>query len=131
VRKTGKSLEELGIQKDVSIIGLAKRLEEIYSPNDSIPLYIDKNSSSLKIIQNIRNEAHRFGINFHKLKRSNEMKNSVLDLINGVGSKTKDDLFKKFKSIEGIINANEENLSEVIGKSRAKKIKFFFSDRKN
>jgi excinuclease ABC subunit C len=126
-----KSLEELGIQKDVSIIGLAKRLEEIYSPNDSIPLYIDKNSSSLKIIQNIRNEAHRFGINFHKLKRSNEMKNSVLDLINGIGSKTKDDLFKEFKSIEGIINANEENLSEVIGKSRAKKIKFFFSDRKN
>ena len=126
-----KSLEELGIQKNVSIIGLAKRLEEIYSPNDSIPLYIDKNSSSLKIIQNIRNEAHRFGIGFHKLKRSNEMNNSVLDLINGVGSKTKDDLFKEFKSIEGIINANEEKLSEVIGKSRAKKIKFFFSDRKN
>jgi excinuclease ABC subunit C len=125
------SLKELDILEKISVIGLAKRLEEIFCPNDPIPLYLDKNSSSLKILQNIRNEAHRFGIDFHKLKRSSDLKNSILDKIEGIGNKTKDDLFKKFKSIDGIIHANEENLTEVIGKSKAKKLRFYFSERNN
>jgi excinuclease ABC subunit C len=123
-----KSLEVLGIVDKVSVIGLAKKLEEIFCPNDPLPLYIDKNSTSLKLIQNIRNEAHRFGINFHKTKRSITVNNSILDEIENIGSRTKEKLFQKFKSVENIKNINEAELVEVVGKSKARKIKSYFSE---
>ncbi len=126
-----KSLNELEITKDICIIGLAKRLEEIYYPNDSIPLFIDKNSSSLKLIQYIRNEAHRFGINFHRLKRSAEMKDSIFDQIKGIGSKTKDELFRVFKTIDNIKNIRESDIAEIIGKSKARKIRTYLADKYN
>ena len=121
-----ESLKILGVDKKVQVIGIAKKLEEIFSPGDSVPLYVDKNSSSLKIIQHIRNEAHRFGISFHRLKRSNEMGNSVLDGIKGVGEKTKEALFSKFKSIDNIKIASLENLTEIVGDKKAALIMEFF-----
>ena len=92
-------MKELGIYDDVTIIGIAKRLEEIYFPGDSVPLYLDKRSESLKIIQHLRNEAHRFSLTFHKSKRSKDSLKSELDVIPGIGEKTKLKLLKKFKSI--------------------------------
>jgi len=117
-----KSLESLGIRGKVPVIGIAKKLEEIYFPGDSVPLYIDKNSISLKIIQNLRNEAHRFGISFHRDKRSREMTRSSLDDIKGIGPKTKDLLIKEFGSIEKIKSVPEEDLEKLIGKSKAGKL---------
>ncbi len=117
-----KSLESLGMRGKVPVIGIAKKLEEIYFPGDSVPLYIDKNSISLKIIQNLRNEAHRFGISFHRDKRSKEMTRSSLDNINGIGPKTKDLLIKEFGSIEKIKSVPDEDLEKLIGKSKAAKI---------
>ena len=84
-----KSIDKLGLREKITVIGIAKKLEEIYFPGDSVPIYLDKNSISLKIIQQLRNEAHRFGINFHRDKRSSEMIESNLDYIKGVGPKTK------------------------------------------
>ena len=118
-----ESLKELNIAEKISVIGIAKKLEEIYYPYDPIPLYIDKNSSSLKIIQYLRNEAHRFGINFHRLKRSGDQIKSTLDNISGVGIITKTKLFKNFKSIDNIIKTSEYELSKIVGKAKAKKIK--------
>jgi excinuclease ABC subunit C len=126
-----ESLQELAISDKIQIIGIAKRLEEIFSPGDPVPLYIDKNSSSLKIIQHIRNEAHRFGITFHRLKRSNELENSVLDQINGIGDKTKQALFIKFKSIENMKTASLENIAEVVGEKKASVIYDFFNSNKS
>ena len=91
-----KSIEKLGLRERITVIGIAKKLEEIYFPGDSLPIYLDKNSYTLKLIQNMRNEAHRFGINFHRDKRSSEMTRSVLDEIKGIGPKTKEILLKKF-----------------------------------
>lgn len=124
-----ESLKQLQIEDKVQIIGIAKRLEEIFSPGDPVPLYVDKNSTSLKIIQHIRNEAHRFGITFHRLKRSNELGNSVLDQIKGIGDKTKEALFVKFKSIENIKNANLESLAEIIGEKKAVVVFDFFNQK--
>ncbi len=120
-----KSLESLGMRGKVPVIGIAKKLEEIYFPGDSVPLYIDKNSISLKIIQNLRNEAHRFGISFHRDKRSKEMTRSSLDNIKGIGPKTKDLLIKEFGSIEKIKSVPDEDLEKLIGKSKAAKIQEF------
>jgi excinuclease ABC subunit C len=117
-----KSFERLGIRGRVSLVGIAKRLEEIYFPGDKIPLYIDKNSYSLKLIQNARNEAHRFGISFHRSKRSVSMNRSILDQIKGIGPVTKQKLLKKFGSVENIAGASPEELSALIGHSRAKKL---------
>lgn len=114
-----KSLDELMLREKVTVIGIAKRLEEIYFPDDPVPLYLDKNSISLKIIQHIRDEAHRFGINFHRLKRSAGMKNSVLDEIDGIGEKTKEVLLKKFGSVKEISNASTEDLEKLVGKQKA------------
>jgi excinuclease ABC subunit C len=97
-----KSLDSLGLRNKIAIIGIAKKLEEIYFPGDSVPIYLDKNSISLKIIQNLRNEAHRFGINFHRDKRSSEMTKSELDTIRGIGPKTKEILLKHFGSVDKI-----------------------------
>ncbi|MDO9261150.1 MAG: excinuclease ABC subunit UvrC [Flavobacteriaceae bacterium] len=117
-----KSLELLEINEKVAIIGIAKRLEEIYYPNDSIPLYLDKKSESLKIIQQLRNEAHRFGLTFHQKIRSQKSIQNELEQIVGVGKETADLLLKKFKSVKRITQLSLENLSQEIGKSKAAKI---------
>ncbi|NHF58809.1 excinuclease ABC subunit UvrC [Flavobacteriaceae bacterium TP-CH-4] len=117
-----KSLDILGIRGKIAIIGIAKRLEEIYFPEDPIPLYLDKKSESLKIIQQLRNEAHRFGITFHRNKRSKAAINSELEQIEGIGKKTAQDLLKSFKSVKRIKEASIENLAETVGLAKAKKI---------
>jgi len=117
-----KSLDRLGLRGEIAIIGIAKKLEEIFFPGDPVPLYIDKNSESLKIIQYLRNEAHRFGIDFHRQKRSGTMTRSILDEIPGIGPRTIERLFVKFKSLEGIHAATENEIVTEIGSSRAKLI---------
>jgi len=117
-----KSLDLLGLRSKIAIIGIAKRLEEIYFPGDSIPLYLDKKSESLKIIQQLRNEAHRFGITFHRNKRSAAAINSELEEINGIGEKTAEDLLKQFKSVKRIKEASIESLAVTIGMAKAKKV---------
>jgi len=114
-----KSLDLLGLRGKIAIIGIAKRLEEIYYPGDSIPLYLDKKSETLKIIQQLRNEAHRFGITFHRQKRSKSAINSELLQIKGVGEKTATELLKKFKSVKRIKAATKEELSEHVGQAKA------------
>ena len=117
-----KSLDELGLRGKIAIIGIAKRLEEIYFPGDSIPLYLDKKSESLKIIQQLRNEAHRFGITFHRKQRSKGAINSELQSIDGIGEKTMEDLLKNFKSVKRIKEATLEELTTKVGLSKAQKI---------
>lgn len=117
-----KSLKKLNIERKVTIIGIAKRLEEIYFPGDSIPLYLNKKSESLKIIQNLRNEAHRFGIEFHKSKRVKNAMTSIFDNIEGVGEKTKNKLLKKYKSLAMIKKLSFEEIKGEIGSYKAKKI---------
>ncbi|HUH46298.1 MAG TPA: excinuclease ABC subunit UvrC [Arenibacter sp.] len=117
-----KSLEVLGLRGRIAIVGIAKRLEEIYFPDDSIPLYLDKKSESLKIIQQLRNEAHRFGITFHRNKRSKTAMTSELEGIKGIGEKTVEELLKKYKSVKRIKEASLKDLTETIGGSKAKKI---------
>lgn len=117
-----KSLDALGLRGKIAIIGIAKRLEEIYFPGDSIPLYLDKKSESLKITQQLRNEAHRFGITFHRNKRSKAAISSELEGIDGVGEKTAKDLLKSFKSVKRIKEATIASLTEVVGVSKAKKV---------
>lgn len=114
-----KSLEILGLRGKITVIGIAKKLEEIYFPGDSVPVYLDKNSITLKVIQHLRNEAHRFGINFHRNKRSSKMNDSFLDGINGIGEKTKELLLKKFGSLKMVGNASAEELEFTIGKKKA------------
>ena len=121
------SLVELKLMDKIPVIGIAKRLEEIFRPGDPVPLYIDKNSPSLKIIQHIRNEAHRFGITFHRLKRSGNMIDSELDKIVGIGEKAKSNLFADFKSIENIKIASIEELGKSVGKAKAKIVFNFFN----
>jgi len=115
-----KSLIKLDLRGRIAIIGIAKKLEEIYFPDDPVPLYIDKNSESLKLIQNLRNEAHRFGITFHRQKRSNTMMQSALADIPGIGAKSIEKLFKKFKSLKRIKSASQDELSLEIGFERAR-----------
>tara|TARA_R110002020_G_scaffold63170_2_gene168696 strand:+ start:52909 stop:54696 length:1788 start_codon:yes stop_codon:yes gene_type:complete len=117
-----KSLDALGLRGKIAIIGIAKRLEEIYFPGDSIPLYLDKRSESLKIIQQLRNEAHRFGITFHRNKRSKSAISSELEGIEGIGEKTARELLRDFKSVKRIKEASEENLAKTVGPAKAKKI---------
>ncbi len=114
-----KSIENLGLREKVSVIGIAKKLEEIYFPGDSVPIYLDKNSVSLKIIQQLRNEAHRFGINFHRNKRSSEMTKSDLDKIKGIGIKTKEILLKEIGSVEKIKKTSFEVLKKLVGTQKA------------
>ncbi|NOZ45689.1 MAG: excinuclease ABC subunit UvrC [Chlorobi bacterium] len=120
------SLNKLKLMGKIAIIGIAKKLEEIYFPGDSIPLYLDKNSETLKVIQHIRNESHRFGITFHRNKRQKSAIKSELENISGIGEKTIQVLLKKFKSIKNIREANMEELVRHIGKSKANLIKKYF-----
>ncbi|MGB5509406.1 excinuclease ABC subunit UvrC [Robiginitalea sp.] len=117
-----ESLERLGLRGRVAIIGIAKRLEEIYFPQDPIPLYLDKKSESLRIVQQLRNEAHRFGIAFHRKKRSKAAINSALENIEGIGTKTAQQLLRKFKSVRRIRESTLEELSAVVGPSKARKV---------
>lgn len=114
-----EAFTEMGIYGKISLISIAERLEEIYFPGDSVPLYIDKNSESLKVIQYLRDEAHRFGITHHRLRRSKTQIASVLDEIKGVGAKTRETLLKEFKSVKRIREASLDDLAKVIGPAKA------------
>ena len=115
-----EALESIGLRGEIPIVGIAKRLEEIYFPGDSIPLYIDKNSETLRVIQHLRDEAHRFGITFHRNLRSKTQTTSILDGIAGIGDKTKQLLLKEFRSVTRIKNSSIEQLSALIGPAKAK-----------
>lgn len=117
-----KSLDALNLRGTIAIVGIAKKLEEIFYPNDPIPLYLDKKSETLKIIQHLRNEAHRFGIEHHRNKRSKSALNTELETIPGIGEKTVVELLKHFKSVKRIKNATLKDLEAVVGQSRARKI---------
>ncbi|AXP80374.1 UvrABC system protein C [Mariniflexile rhizosphaerae] len=117
-----KSLDALELRGKIAIIGIAKRLEELFYPNDPIPLYLDKKSETLKVIQQLRNEAHRFGIEHHRNKRSKSALNTELETIPGIGEKTIVDLLKHFKSAKRVANAKLDELEPVVGVSRAEKI---------
>ena len=104
------------------MIGIAKRLEEIFFPSDPIPIYLDKRSETLKIIQQLRNEAHRFGINFHRKKRMKYSFDSYLDDLKGIGPKTKELLLKEFKSVKRIKKSSVEEFIGLLGKKRGQKI---------
>lgn len=121
-----KSLEQLNLRGKIAIIGIAKRLEELFYPDDPIPLYLDKKSETLKIIQQLRNEAHRFGIEHHRNRRSKGALTTELETIAGIGEQTIVELMKQFKSVKRISTASLEELTPVIGESRAKKIIEFY-----
>ena len=116
------SIDALGLRHKIAVIGIAKRLEEIYYPNDPIPLYLDKRSETLKIIQQLRNEAHRFGVRLHRNRRSKNAVSSSLDNIPGIGDKTIVKLLKDFKSVKRIKEASADKLATVIGTAKAKEI---------
>lgn len=120
------ALEKIGLRGKVAIIGIAKRLEEIFFPGDSVPIYLDKRSESLKVIQQMRNEAHRFGITHHRDKRSKSALTSELTQIPGIGPKTFEVLMKHFKTLSKIKNADLESLSAVIGKAKGKVVIAYF-----
>jgi len=117
-----KSLDVLGLRNEIAIIGIAKRLEELFYPDDPIPLYLDKKSETLKIIQQLRNEAHRFGIEHHRNRRSKGALTTELENIQGIGEQTIIDLMKQFKSVKRIANAKLDELEAVVGVSRANKV---------
>ena len=123
-----KSLDKLQLRGKIAIIGIAKRLEELFYPEDPIPLYLDKKSETLKVIQQLRNEAHRFGIEFHRNKRSKEALNTSLETIPGIGEKTVIELLKHFKSTKRITQAGFDELTKVVGPSKAKKIVTYFQE---
>ena len=123
-----KIMDELDLRGKIAIIGIAKRLEELFYPGDSVPLYLDKKSETLKVIQQLRNEAHRFGITFHRDKRSKASLVSSMDTIPGIGEKTMETLIKQFKSVKRLKLASEKDISAVIGLSRAKKIIEFYQN---
>ena len=113
------SLDELGLRGKIAIVGIAKRLEEIYFPGDTVPLYLDKNSESLKLIQQMRDEAHRFGITHHRNRRSKSQTVSILDNIIGIGPKTKELLLTHYKSVKRIKEVPITDLELLIGKNKA------------
>lgn len=114
-----EAFEEMGIRGEVALVGIAKRLEEIYFPGDSLPLYIDKKSRSLRVIQALRDEAHRFGITHHRLRRSKGQIASKLDSIKGIGPATSEALMRHFKSLKRIREASREDIEKVVGKAKA------------
>jgi len=120
------ALEKLDLRGKISIIGIAKRLEEIYFPGDSVPLYLDKNSETLKIIQQLRDEAHRFGITFHRNKRSGDFVKSELENISGIGEKTITAILKRFKSVENLKKLSYQDVASEIGDSKARLIFDFY-----
>ena len=123
-----KALEKLDLRGEIAILGIAKRLEELYFPGDKYPLYLDKRSETLKIVQRLRDEAHRFGITHHRNRRSKGTFKSELESVPGIGASTVKDLLRKFKSVKKVKEASEEQLVEVVGKSRANKLIQHFSN---
>lgn len=115
-----EAFDAMGLRGKIALVGIAKRLEEIYFPGDSVPLYIDKNSESLRVVQRLRDEAHRFGITHHRNRRSKGQTVSILDGIKGVGSVTRDTLLKHFKSVKRLREATEEEIASVVGVAKAK-----------
>ena len=122
-----KSLDLLDLRGKIAIIGIAKRLEEIYYPGDPIPMYLDKRSETLKIVQFLRNEAHRFGITLHRNKRSKSAIQSELEQIPNIGKQTITSLLRKFKSAKRVKTATFKELQEIVGDARAKKIYQYFN----
>ncbi len=114
-----EALDEMGLRGTIAVVGIAKRLEEIYFPGDSTPLYIDKNSESLRVVQHLRDEAHRFGITHHRNRRSKSQTVSELDSIHGIGPKTVEQLIGAFKSVKRLREATAEQIAAVVGKSKA------------
>ena len=115
-----EAFDEMGIRGKVALVGIAKRLEEIYFPGDSVPLYIDKNSESLRVVQHLRDEAHRFGITHHRNRRSKSQISTMLDGVKGLGPKTHEALIKHFKSMKRVKEASEADVAAVIGASKAR-----------
>ena len=113
----------------IAIIGIAKRLEELFYPDDPIPLYLDKKSETLKVIQQLRNEAHRFGIEHHRNRRSKGALTTELELIAGIGEQSIVELMKHFKTVKRISNATFEELETIVGASRAQKIINFYNPK--
>ncbi len=126
-----ESMKELGIYGKVPVLGIAKRLEELFYPEDELPLYIDKKSETLKIIQQIRDEAHRFGITHHRSRRNKNTLRSELDDINGIGAETRKMLLNAFKSVKKIKTTTQEELAVVVGNSKAKLVYEYFNRQKN
>ncbi len=124
-----ETLKELGIEERVPIVGLAKRIEEVFYPNDPMPYYLNRVGEPLKVICHLRDEAHRFGINFHRQKRSGNFIKSSLDEINGIGAKSVNALMKRFKTVSKIKKASLEELSEVIGQTRAERVISYFAEQ--
>ncbi|MFL2636640.1 MAG: excinuclease ABC subunit UvrC [Flavobacteriaceae bacterium] len=124
-----KALKKLNLDKKIAILGIAKKLEEIFYPNDPVPLYLNKKSETLKVIQQMRNEAHRFAISFHRKKRSKQALSSTFDSIPGIGEKTKIQLLKKFKSLKKINEISDELLIKEIGISKTKKLRAFLNSK--
>ena len=119
---------ELGLLDQIPIIGIAKKLEEIYFPHDQFPIFIDKKSPSLKLLQQLRDEAHRFAITFHRNQRSRKSFGTELEQIPGIGEQTANRLLRKFKSVKKIKEAREEDLAVVVGASKASIVKQHFLD---
>lgn len=126
-----KSLRLLGIEKQVTVIGIAKRLEELFYPGDQYPLYLDKKSETLKIIQHLRDEAHRFGITFHRNQRSRKTFVSELDNIPGIGKVTVEKLLKTFKSVKKVREASDEDLKKVLNLKQVQALRQYFSVEKD
>jgi len=126
-----KSLKTLGLYGKITIVGIAKRLEEIFFPEDPIPLYLDKKSETLKILQRVRDEAHRFGVKHHRTRRKNSTIKSELEEIPGVGPKSIELLLSKMKSVKRIREASMETLEEILGKSKAKMVFEYFNGNEN
>ena len=114
-----EALDEIGLHGTIAVVGIAKRLEEIFFPGDSVPLYIDKNSETLRVIQHLRDEAHRFGITHHRNRRSKGQTVSRLDSIKGVGEASRTALLRRFKSLKRISEADLDALADVVGPARA------------
>lgn len=125
-----KSIRALGIEKDVTVVGIAKRLEEIYFPDDPVPAHINKKSESLKLIQQARDEAHRFGLTFHRNQRSRNFLRTELTEISGIGEKTAEKLLQHFGSLVRVREASREDLETVAGKAVADRIRRYFDEDK-
>ena len=125
-----EALEKLELRGKVAIVGIAKRLEELFFPGDSLPLYLDKRSETLKVIQHLRNEAHRFGITHHRNRRSKGALTNELEQIEGIGQKTVEVLIKQFKSVKRVREQSLESLAAVIGNAKAKVVKTYFDQAK-
>ncbi len=126
-----EALEEIGLRGTIAVVGIAKRLEEIYFPGDSVPLYIDKNSESLRVVQQLRDEAHRFGITHHRNRRSKSQVVSELDGIKGIGPKTAQALIKAFKSVKRLREAPVDEVISVVGAAKARILFEYFESTKN